>query len=156
MVILPDGRPFVLGGTLKYDPFLGETKTAIFDPLSETFVASPDMGANEGRWYPSGIVLGNGSVLVYSGFKNTLGTTGDSVTNFDVQIWDGTTCRPPVQPSPVSNFTLASTCCRPGKSSSPGPIKIPRCTTQPRRRSPSSQRPFSQATEIMARRCFCL
>jgi hypothetical protein len=94
MVILPDGRPFVLGGTLKYDPFLGETKTAIFDPLSETFVASPDMGANEGRWYPSGIVLGNGSVLVYSGFKNTLGTTGDSVTNFDVQIWDGTTWSP--------------------------------------------------------------
>ena len=94
MVILPDGRPFVLGGTLKYDPFLGETKTAIFDPVSETFGASPDMGANEGRWYPSGIVLGDGSVLVYSGFKNTLGTTGDSITNFDVQIWDGTTWSP--------------------------------------------------------------
>jgi Domain of unknown function (DUF1929)/Glyoxal oxidase N-terminus len=94
MVILPDGRPFVLGGTLKYDPFLGETKTAIFDPVSETFVGSPDMGVNQGRWYPSGIVLGNGSVLVYSGFKNTLGTTGNSVTNFDMQIWNGTAWTP--------------------------------------------------------------
>jgi len=33
MVILPDGRPFVLGGTLKYDEFLGEPRTAVFDPL---------------------------------------------------------------------------------------------------------------------------
>src|ERR1700733_15466691 len=32
MVILPDGRPFVLGGTLQYDPFLGQPLTSAFDP----------------------------------------------------------------------------------------------------------------------------
>jgi hypothetical protein len=84
MVILPNGRPFVLGGTLSYDnshPFFGEPRTSGFDPASEKFVDMPKMSG--GRWYPTGTVLGNGSVLVYSG----LGTTGD--TNTTVQIWTG-------------------------------------------------------------------
>jgi Domain of unknown function (DUF1929) len=81
MVVLPDGRPFVLGGTLQYDPFHGEPKTAAFNPLSEKFVDMPSMGG--GRWYPTGTVLGDGSVLVYSG----LGTDGSM--NRTVQIWNG-------------------------------------------------------------------
>jgi hypothetical protein len=85
MVILPDGKPFVIGGTLKYDPFLGEPKTATFDPATETFANTPDMGANQGRWYPSGIVLSNGSVLVYSGLNT------DGTLNKSVQIWTGAT-----------------------------------------------------------------
>lgn len=83
MVVLPDGRPFVLGGTLKYDPFLGEPRTSTFDPSSETFVDMPSMGG--GRWYPTGTVLGDGSVLVYSGLNNTSGDL-----NRTVQIWTGT------------------------------------------------------------------
>jgi hypothetical protein len=82
MVILPDGRPFVLGGTLKYDDFLGQLLTAAFDPVTEKFVNMPKM--NGGRWYPTGTVLGNGSVLVDSGLTDT-----SSTVNTTVQIWDG-------------------------------------------------------------------
>lgn len=83
MVILPDGRPFVLGGTLKYDDFLGEPRTSVFDLVSEKFVDAPKMKG--GRWYPTGTVLGNGSVLVASGLTDT-----SSTINTSVQIWDGT------------------------------------------------------------------
>ena len=80
MVILPDGWPFVLGGTLQYDPFLGEPRTAAFNPVLEKFVARPNMSG--GRWYPTGTVLGDGSVLVYSGLNDTNGQM-----NQTVQIW---------------------------------------------------------------------
>ena len=30
MVILPDGKPFVFGGTVKYDPFFGEPRVCHF------------------------------------------------------------------------------------------------------------------------------
>jgi peroxiredoxin len=94
MAILPDGRPFVIGGTLKYDnqtdtkyyPFLGEPKTATFDPATETFANAPDMGAGQGRWYPSATVLSSGAVLVTSGQNNT-----DGKLNTSVQIWTGKT-----------------------------------------------------------------
>ena len=82
MVVLPNGRPFLFGGTLKYDPFFGEPRTAAFDPLAGAFSAMPSMGA--GRWYPTGTVLGNGSVMVYSGLNNTNGGI-----NRTVQIWTG-------------------------------------------------------------------
>lgn len=80
MVILPDGRPFVLGGTLKYDDFLGEPRTAAFNPATETFTDLQRMSG--GRWYPTGTVLGDGSVLAYSGLTDTA-----SVLNRTVQIW---------------------------------------------------------------------
>jgi hypothetical protein len=83
MVILPDGRPFVLGGTLKYDDFLGEPRTSVFDPAIEKFVDTPKMKG--GRWYPTGTVLGSGSVLAVSGLTDT-----SSTVNTSVQIWDGT------------------------------------------------------------------
>lgn len=91
MVISPDGRPFILGGTLKYDPFLGETRTAFFDPITETFANGPDMGPAEGRWYPSGVILGDGSVMVDSGLSNIPGPGGNAPTNLSVQIWEGST-----------------------------------------------------------------
>lgn len=87
MVILPDGKPFVLGGTIRYDPFLGEPRTSAFDPASETFLARPNMSG--GRWYPTGTVLGNGSVLVYSGLNDT-----DGGINPTVEIWNGTAFTP--------------------------------------------------------------
>ncbi len=87
MVVLPDGRPFVLGGTLRYDPFLGEPRTSAFGVSTETFVDMPSMGA--GRWYPTGTVLGDGSVLVYSGLNNT-----DGKINRTVQIWTGAAWTP--------------------------------------------------------------
>ncbi len=82
MVVLPDGRPFVFGGTLRYDPFRGEPRVSAFDPISETFTDLPNMSG--GRWYPTGTVLGDGSVLVYSGLNDTNGAI-----NTTVQIWTG-------------------------------------------------------------------
>jgi hypothetical protein len=79
MVVLPNGSPLVLGGTLQYDPFFGQPLVSTFNPSTEKFVSLPKMSG--GRWYPSAVVLGNGSVLVYSGLNTSLNTT--------VQIWTG-------------------------------------------------------------------
>ena len=37
MSILPDGRPLIVGGTLQYDPFHGDTRTAAYDPATNSF-----------------------------------------------------------------------------------------------------------------------
>jgi hypothetical protein len=85
MVVLPDGRPFVLGGTIQYDPFRGEPRTAFFEPSDSTF--ADGLGMGNGRWYPTGTVLGNGTVMVISG----AGTNGD--LNTAVQVYDPGTNR---------------------------------------------------------------
>lgn len=87
MVILPDGKPFVLGGTLKYDDFLGYPKTSLFNPATETFATGPNMSG--GRWYPTGTVLGNGRVMVLSGLLDT-----SSTVNTTVEIGNGATWTP--------------------------------------------------------------
>jgi hypothetical protein len=87
MVVLPDGKPLVLGGTLRYDPFFGEPRTAEFDPRTETFTNTHNMTG--GRWYPTGTVLGNGEVLVYSGLTDTSETI-----NPTVEIGTGRSWRP--------------------------------------------------------------
>lgn len=87
MVILPDGEPFVLGGTIKYDDFLGYKKTSLFNPATEKFTSGPDMSG--GRWYPTATVLGNGNVMVLSGLLDT-----SSTLNKTVQIGDGATWTP--------------------------------------------------------------
>jgi hypothetical protein len=79
MVVLPDGHPFVMGGTVQYDPFFGYAKTSAFSPATATFTQKATM--SNGRWYPTGTVLGNGSVLAISG----LGTTG--ATNMSIDIY---------------------------------------------------------------------
>jgi len=43
MVVLPDGRPFVMGGTLQYDPFHGELRTSTYDPATNTFTDQQSM-----------------------------------------------------------------------------------------------------------------
>ena len=79
MVILPDGRPFILGGTLQYDPFFGESRTSIYDPATGTFTDQQSMA--HGRWYPTGTILGDGRVMVFSGLDET------SNTNTSVEIY---------------------------------------------------------------------
>jgi hypothetical protein len=76
MVVLPDGRPFVLGGTLQYDPFWGQPLTAMYDIPSNTLTDTQPMA--HGRWYPTGTVLGNGSMMVFSGLNET-GATNSAV-----------------------------------------------------------------------------
>ena len=49
MVVLPDGRPFINGGTLQYDPFYGEKRSAVFDPSTNVFTDVQSMA--HGRWY---------------------------------------------------------------------------------------------------------
>jgi hypothetical protein len=85
MVILPDGRPFVLGGTLKYDDFLGYPRTSAFNPATATFTNMPNMSG--GRWYPTGTVLGDGSVLVLSGLTDTSSTVNTTVQIFTGGAW---------------------------------------------------------------------
>ncbi|HTB93375.1 MAG TPA: galactose oxidase-like domain-containing protein [Candidatus Sulfotelmatobacter sp.] len=72
MVVLPDGRPFVMGGTLQYDPFHGELSTATYDPATNTFTNQQSMA--HGRWYPTGTVLGDGRTMIFSGLNETGGT----------------------------------------------------------------------------------
>ncbi len=79
MIVLPDGRPFVMGGTLQYDPFLGQPLTSAFDPATGNFVDLQSMA--NGRWYPTATVLSDGSVMVFSGFNES------STTNQTVEIY---------------------------------------------------------------------
>src|ERR1051326_5728433 len=71
MVVLPDGRPFVMGGTLQYDPFHGELRTSTYDPATNTFTDQQSMA--HGRWYPTGTVLGDGRTMIFSGLNETGG-----------------------------------------------------------------------------------
>jgi Domain of unknown function (DUF1929) len=63
--LLADGKVFSVGGTLDYAPFLGRKDSALFDPATETWSLAANMA--HGRWYPSVITLGDGSVLAASG-----------------------------------------------------------------------------------------
>ncbi|MFY9562429.1 MAG: galactose oxidase-like domain-containing protein [Terriglobales bacterium] len=73
MVILPDGRPLISGGTMQYDPFHGETRAAVYDPASNSFTNVQSMAV--GRWYPTATVLGDGRVMAFSGLDVNGGTT---------------------------------------------------------------------------------
>jgi len=76
MIILPDGRPFVIGGTLAYDPFHGYTKTSAYDPATGQFTDLENMA--HGRWYPTATTLSDGSVMIFSGL-NENGPTNTAV-----------------------------------------------------------------------------
>lgn len=76
MVLLEDGRPFIAGGTIQYDPFYGQPQAATFDPLANTFSNTPNMA--HGRWYPTLVTLGDGRVMTFSGLKET-GSTNPAV-----------------------------------------------------------------------------
>src|SRR5579864_1248052 len=72
MVVLPDGRAFINGGTIQYDPFFGALTSDIFDPATSTFTNVQNMA--HGRWYPTVITLGDGRVMTFSGLNETGGT----------------------------------------------------------------------------------
>jgi hypothetical protein len=79
MVTLPDGRVFINGGNLQYDPFHGQPKNAAFDPASGLFTDLQPM--LHGRWYPTATVLGDGRVMTFSGLSET------GATNTAVEIY---------------------------------------------------------------------
>ena len=76
MVVLSDGRVFVNGGNLAYDPFHGQPKNAAFDPGTGIFTDLQNMA--HGRWYPTVTTLGNGSVMTFSGLDEN-GSTNTTV-----------------------------------------------------------------------------
>ena len=83
MVLLPDGRAFIDGGTIQngYDPFRGSSKTSIFDPATNTFTDAQNMA--HGRWYPTVTTLGDGRVMTFSGLDEN-GNTNRAVEIYTV------------------------------------------------------------------------
>ena len=72
IAVLPDGRVFINGGNLRYDPFYGERRSAAYDPATGLFSDLPMMA--HGRWYPTVTALGDGRMMTFSGSKETGGT----------------------------------------------------------------------------------
>ena len=70
--LLPDGRAFINGGTIQYDPFQGQLKSSIFDPATNTFTNTSNMA--HGRWYPTLTTLGDGRVMTFSGANESSNT----------------------------------------------------------------------------------
>jgi hypothetical protein len=81
MTVLPDGRVFISGGTLAYSPFLGEKRSAIFDPVTGQFADVQPM--QHGRWYPTTITLSDGRVLVFGGTSET-DTSNNTIAYYTV------------------------------------------------------------------------
>ena len=72
MVVLPDGRAFINGGTLQYDPFHGELRSAVYDLTTGAFTDVQNMA--HGRWYPTVTNLADGTLMTFSGLSETGGT----------------------------------------------------------------------------------
>jgi len=81
MVSLPDGRVFINGGTLQYDPFHGALSTSLYDPTTKTFTDVQQMA--HGRWYPTVTTLGDGRILTFSGVDEN-GSTNSTVEIYTV------------------------------------------------------------------------
>lgn len=64
--LMADGRIFIAGGHIA--DYTGYPHVAIYNASSNSITLTPDM--NEGRWYPTTTVLGNGDVLVVTGDVN--------------------------------------------------------------------------------------
>jgi hypothetical protein len=80
MVVLPDGRPFVIGGTKHFgEPWTGVNQDAVYDPITGLFTNQVSMA--RGRWYPTGTVLSDGTVFVFSGQDE------NDVTNNTIEIF---------------------------------------------------------------------
>jgi hypothetical protein len=84
-VQLQDGRVLVMSGNKGYPTADGKTgyqgykDSYVFDPETETYTRTNDM--NDGHWYPSATVLGNGDVLSFGGLKE------DSTGSVTAERW---------------------------------------------------------------------
>ncbi|MFJ8545485.1 galactose oxidase-like domain-containing protein [Streptomyces sp. NPDC093586] len=72
-VQLQDGRVLVMSGNKGYPSadgtigYQGYKDSYVFDPQTETYTRTNDM--NDGHWYPSATVLGNGDVVSFGGLR---------------------------------------------------------------------------------------
>ncbi|SDM95603.1 Glyoxal oxidase N-terminus [Streptomyces sp. cf386] len=84
-VQLDDGRVLVMSGNKGYPSadgtigYQGYKDSYIFDPATETYSKTNDM--NDGHWYPSATVLGNGDVISFGGLKE------DSTGSVTAERW---------------------------------------------------------------------
>jgi plastocyanin len=79
---LADGKVLISGGTEQYDPFIGLRSAWLFDPIIEEWIRVGSMA--RGRWYPTLLTLGDGSVLA------TVGTGGEFERFTTVDGWADT------------------------------------------------------------------
>jgi hypothetical protein len=72
-VQLADGRVLVMSGNKAYPAkdgshgYEGFKDSYVFDPATETYSRTNDM--NDGHWYPSATVMGNGDVMSFGGLR---------------------------------------------------------------------------------------
>ncbi|WP_156723445.1 glyoxal oxidase [Streptomyces apocyni] len=72
-VQLSDGKVLVMSGTKGYEEpgtgvgYQGYKDSYIFDPETEAYTKTNDM--NDGHWYPSATLMGNGDVLSFGGLR---------------------------------------------------------------------------------------
>ncbi|MFF3248000.1 galactose oxidase-like domain-containing protein [Streptomyces sp. NPDC002870] len=72
-VQLQDGKVLVMSGNKGYPSadgtigYQGLKDSYVFDPATETYTKTNDM--NDGHWYPSATILGNGDVISFGGLK---------------------------------------------------------------------------------------
>ncbi|MBZ9639028.1 galactose oxidase-like domain-containing protein [Streptomyces sp. PSKA30] len=84
-VQLQDGRVLVMSGNKGYPSadgtigYQGYKDSYIFDPETETYTRTNDM--NDGHWYPSATILGNGDVISFGGLKE------DSTGSVTAELW---------------------------------------------------------------------
>ncbi|WP_207957473.1 galactose oxidase-like domain-containing protein [Streptomyces sp. YIM 98790] len=84
-VQLADGRVLVMSGNLAYPDaggthgYEGYKDSYIFDPATETYTRTNDM--NDGHWYPSATILGNGDVISFGGLRE------DSTGSVTAELW---------------------------------------------------------------------
>jgi hypothetical protein len=99
MIVLPDGRAFINGGTIQYDPFHGELRSAVYDLTTGAFTDVQSMV--HGRWYPTVTTLGDGTLMTFSGLSES-GSTNTSIEVYSVSTgWSaeiGSPFTPPLYP----------------------------------------------------------
>ncbi|GAA0457118.1 galactose oxidase early set domain-containing protein [Streptomyces sp. NPDC046215] len=72
-VQLSDGRVLIMSGNKDYPAadgshgYKGLKDSYLFDPASESYIKTNDM--NDGHWYPSATILGNGDVITFGGLR---------------------------------------------------------------------------------------
>ncbi|MFD7437877.1 galactose oxidase-like domain-containing protein [Streptomyces sp. NPDC059861] len=84
-VQLSDGRVLIMSGNKGYPSadgtvgYQGYKDSYIFDPATESYIKTNDM--NDGHWYPSATILGNGDVISFGGLKE------DSTGSVTAELW---------------------------------------------------------------------
>ncbi|MEV7991681.1 galactose oxidase-like domain-containing protein [Streptomyces sp. NPDC086077] len=84
-VQLSDGRVLIMSGNKGYPSadgtvgYQGYKDSYIFDPATESYIKTNDM--NDGHWYPSATILGNGDVISFGGLRE------DSTGSVTAELW---------------------------------------------------------------------